>query len=336
MVYCITYLACGLLFNVVVYLLYSYDSEAAFGWFNGYVLEYMLSMDNVFFFQVVFKYYRTPKSQVNRALFYGIAMAAGLRLLFFFLGKHSHSSSLLMIAYYSTILIWSGYKTATDSDDQDSGDPNNACAQCITSRLRLFNAYSSDGAFFIKVPRDTFGPPPDCDQSELIYVYKATLLLMVVIVLGVVDVLFAVDSVTAKISQYDDMFINFSSSIFAMLTLRSLYFLVMYLSDLFVLMKYGIALILVLVGLQLLLASYIDITNRQSCAIISLVFFTSICASVVYSKCIASCGRRGSVVELEVIGNRHIEPSDVELGDYSPQVEPSSSSTSTTTGVPLE
>ncbi|KAF4737816.1 hypothetical protein FOZ62_004155, partial [Perkinsus olseni] len=140
---------------------------------------------------------------------------------------------------------------------------------------------------------------------------------MVVIVLGVVDVLFAVDSVTAKISQYDDMFINFSSSIFAMPTLRSLYFLVMYLSDLFVLMKYGIALILVLVGLQLLLASYIDITNRQSCAIISLVFFTSICASVVYSKCIASCGRRGSVVELEVIGNRHIEPSDVELGDYS-------------------
>ncbi|KAF4723630.1 hypothetical protein FOZ63_030589, partial [Perkinsus olseni] len=97
-----------------------------------------------------------------------------------------------------------------------------------------------------------------------------------------------------------------------------------------------IALILVLVGLQLLLASYIDITNRQSCAIISLVFFTSICASVVYSKCIASCGRRGSVVELEVIGNRHIEPSDVELGDYSPQVEPSSSSISTTTGVPLE
>ncbi|KAF4691024.1 hypothetical protein FOZ60_016387 [Perkinsus olseni] len=140
---------------------------------------------------------------------------------------------------------------------------------------------------------------------------------MVVIVLGVVDVLFAVDSVTAKISQYDDMFINFSSSIFAMLTLRSLFFLVMYLSDLFVLMKYGIALILVLVGLQLLLASYIDITNRQSCAIISLVFFTSICASVVYSKCIASCGRRGSVVELEVIGNRHLEPSDVELGDYS-------------------
>ncbi|KAF4710711.1 hypothetical protein FOZ63_003124, partial [Perkinsus olseni] len=294
MVYCITYLACGLLFNVVVYLLYGYDSEAAFGWFSGYVLEYMLSMDNVFFFQVVFKYYRTPKSQVNRALFYGIAMAAGLRLLFFFLGKHSPSSSLLMIAYYSTerslghchqqlsgttffklifftryifglILIWSGYKTATGTDDQDSGDPNNACAQCIASRLRLFNAYSSDGAFFIKVPRDTFGPPPDCDQSQLIYdtnstaatarlspnsssdasphhqplVYKATLLLMVVIVLGVVDVLFAVDSVTAKISQYDDMFINFSSSIFAMLTLRSLYFLVMYLSDLFVLMKYG-------------------------------------------------------------------------------------------------
>ncbi|KAF4748508.1 hypothetical protein FOZ63_029750, partial [Perkinsus olseni] len=51
MVYCITYLACGLLFNVVVYLLYGYDSKAAFGWFNGYVLEYMLSMDNVFFFQ---------------------------------------------------------------------------------------------------------------------------------------------------------------------------------------------------------------------------------------------------------------------------------------------
>ncbi|KAF4678791.1 hypothetical protein FOZ60_016106 [Perkinsus olseni] len=362
MVYCITYLACGLLFNVVVYLLYGYDSEAAFGWFNGYVLEYMLSMDNVFFFQVVFKYYRTPKSQVNRALFYGIAMAAGLRLLFFFLGTTFFKLIFFTRYIFGLILIWSGYKTATDSDDQDSGDPNNACAQCIASRLRLFNAYSSDGAFFIKVPRDTFGPPPDCDQSELIYdtnstaatarlspnsssdgsshhqplVYKATLLLMVVIVLGVVDVLFAVDSVTAKISQYDDMFINFSSSIFAMLTLRSLYFLVMYLSDLFVLMKYGIALILVLVGLQLLLASYIDITNRQSCAIISLVFFTSICASVVYSKCIASCGRRGSVVELEVIGNRHIEPSDVELGDYSPQVEPSSSSTSTTTGVPLE
>ncbi|KAF4652227.1 hypothetical protein FOL47_011196 [Perkinsus chesapeaki] len=147
---------------------------------------------------------------------------------------------------------------------------------------------------------------------------------MVVIVLGVVDVLFAVDSVTAKISQYDDMFINFSSSIFAMLTLRSLYFLVVYLADLFVLMKYGIAVILVLVGLQLLLGSYVEISNRQSSAILTIVFFTSILASVIYSKCTSAWSRGSSVVELEVIGSRHIEPSDIELGKYGIEFAPSS------------
>ncbi|EER11218.1 Tellurium resistance protein terC, putative [Perkinsus marinus ATCC 50983] len=351
MLYCIMYLISGLLFNVVVYVLYGYNSEAAFGWFNGYVLEYMLSMDNVFFFQVIFKYYRTPKCQVNRALFYGIGMAAALRLLFFFLGTTFFKLISFTRYIFGLVLIWSGYKTATDSDDQEAGDPNNACAQCITSRLRLFNAYSSDGAFVVKVPRGTVGPPIGCDQSELIHdtiprsseegpsqeplVYKATLLSIVVIVLGVVDVIFAVDSVTAKISQYDDMFINFSSSIFAMLTLRSLYFLVVYLADLFVFMKYGIALILVLVGLQLLFGSYIDISNRQSCGIISLVFFASIFASVVYSKCAASCSRRGSIFELEVIGSRHIGEPDIEIGaEHTPQEEPSTSSS--TKESPLE
>ncbi|EER13216.1 hypothetical protein Pmar_PMAR007745 [Perkinsus marinus ATCC 50983] len=90
----------------------------------------MLSMDNVFFFQVIFKYYRTPKCQVNRALFYGIGMAAALRLLFFFLGTTFFKLISFTRYIFGLVLIWSGYKTATDSDEQENGDPNNACAQC--------------------------------------------------------------------------------------------------------------------------------------------------------------------------------------------------------------
>ncbi|KAF4652228.1 hypothetical protein FOL47_011197, partial [Perkinsus chesapeaki] len=167
--YCLMWLACGLLFNGVIYLLYHYDSEAAFGWFNGYILEYMLSMDNVFFFQVVFKYYRTPKSQVNRALFYGIGMAAGLRLLFFFLGTAFFQLLSFTRYVFGLILIWSGYKTAMDSGEEESNDPSNSCTECIAYRLRVYNSYSSDGDFFIQVPRDMAGPPQDCDRSELIY-----------------------------------------------------------------------------------------------------------------------------------------------------------------------
>jgi len=116
---------------------------------------------------------------------------------------------------------------------------------------------------------------------------KATLLLLVVVTLGAVDLVFALDSVTAKVamvSQFDDrvdLALNFTSSAFTMLTLRSLYFLLASLVHIFRLMKYGVGLILILIGLRLILQSHVRVSEALFCFVMLFVFAVSLLASVV-------------------------------------------------------
>jgi tellurite resistance protein TerC len=327
----------GLAFNLIVWLIDG--TEMALVWFNGYILEYLLSMDNVFFFHVVFTAYATPPSQTYKGLFLGIVGAVLLRLLFYVIGAEFFRLAFAVQVLFGFILVYSGYKTAT-TDEEDEDPRNNRCVIWLTYLLPLVDFYTEEGSFFTwdaaentreldamqdsknqssDISNDLQGGVPglrdkdrgdnddglgrrsakghgfndeDFDddeeaQGEVMAVdsgskkrkLRGTMLLLVAVVLQVVDVIFAVDSVTAKIAEYDNVFINFSSSAFAMLCLRSMYFCIREMVKFFRFLKYGVAFILVLIGAKLIVAHWFDVPSSYSLATICAIFLLSLSLS---------------------------------------------------------
>jgi len=280
--------------------------EVAIVWFNGYLLEFLLSMDNVFFFHVVFQAYSTPPKDLYKALFLGILGAVILRLLFYVVGARFFRAAFLVQFAFGLVLVWSGYKTATTDEDDD--DPREmGCVKLMTRLLPIVDQYEKDGNLWVLVPKGSTSLPAEVAATTIGAAdasggtgdpehqapdrfgttgeqtgetqWRGTMLLLVVCVLQVIDVLFAVDSVTAKIAEYDSTFINFTSSAFAMLCLRSLYFVFTKLLKYFHYLKYGVAVILVLIGIKLMITPWVQVPEEASMLIICCFFGMSILVS---------------------------------------------------------
>lgn len=316
-IHCCFWFLIGLGFNGIV--LFLFDHEMAMVWFDGYILEYLLSVDNVFFFHVVFQAYATPSSQMYKALFLGILGAVVLRLVFYFIGGGVFRLAFAFQVVFGLVLIYSGYKTATTDDDDE--DPREMkCVQIMTRMLPLTDSYDEKAALFVwgsgRASSVAQSSPPaqvvgvvvedgfdeatkltDPTQAPNLHTVgksvvaaradnsicklRGTMLLLVVLVLQVVDLIFAVDSVTAKIAEYDNVFLNFSSSAFAMLCLRSMYFVLTRLLKYFRFLKYGVALILVLIGVKLIVAHWIEVPSIYSLGTICSVFILSMVLSCI-------------------------------------------------------
>eukprot|EP00930_Biecheleria_cincta_P095447 TRINITY_DN87408_c0_g1_i1.p1 TRINITY_DN87408_c0_g1~~TRINITY_DN87408_c0_g1_i1.p1 ORF type:complete len:391 (-),score=65.01 TRINITY_DN87408_c0_g1_i1:159-1331(-) len=309
---CSFWIITGLLFNAFIWRYLG--AEEGLSWLSGYVLEYMLSVDNLFCFHLIFSQYRTPKDQVHRALFYGIGGAVLLRLVLFTVGATMFNFTFALQLIFGAILLYSGFKVMAFSDDDDASDYKDGRAvKCLSKIMPIHDGYAPQAAFFMwtssSLPdgRDgDLGEFPGDTHSELSTTKdgqqdvpkegshhcpaKASLLCLVVITLWLVDLIFAVDSVTAKVSmvsQFDnriDLVLNFTSSAFTMLTQRSLYFLVASLVHYFQLMKYGVGLVLILIGLRLMLPQRIILGDAQFCALMLGIFVVSLLASVVQSR----------------------------------------------------
>jgi predicted tellurium resistance membrane protein TerC len=144
----------------------------------------------------------------------------------------------------------------------------------MTKCLPFSDRYDEDGRLFIVEEEYELDALENSSEKPVGHKTKGSLLLLVVLVIQVVDLIFAVDSVTAKISQYDDIFINFSSSAFAMLCLRSCYYIIRDMVDMFKYLKFGVAAILFFIGVKLMIAHWIEIEPWISLMVIllSLVF----------------------------------------------------------------
>jgi len=260
----------GLAFNLLVYALDGPD--VAVVWFDGYILEYMLSVDNVFFFHVVFKAYSTPESQTYKALYFGVVGAALLRLVFYFVGSEFFRLAWVVQVFFGLVLLYTAYKTVASDDEEDEDPRENRMVKLMVKYLPFSDSYDDAGKLIVK------------EETENGVATRGTMLLQVVCVLQVVDLIFAVDSVTAKISEYDDIFVNFSSSAFAMLCLRSCYYIVAYFITIFKLLKYGVGVILAFIGVKLIVGKWVELPATLSCAVIVLIFAVSIAASVYYAR----------------------------------------------------
>lgn len=209
-------------------------AEPALQFLTGYLVEWSLSMDNVFVFAVIFTYFSVPMKYQYRVLFWGILGAVVMRLTFVLVGKALIDQFSWIIYILGAFLVYTAIKLVTSNEE---ADPEHGWALRIARRTLPVAKQNSGEKFFVR------------ESGKLMI----TPLFLVLIVIETTDVAFAMDSVPAIFGFTNDPFIVFSSNVFAILGLRALYFLLAGVMGMFRYLNYGLAAILAFVGLKMLL-----------------------------------------------------------------------------------
>lgn len=266
----------SLSFGVVIFFAYENDWVAHDGSLNGqlavlkyltgYLLEYSLSMDNIFVIALIFNYFKIPKSYQHRVLFWGIIGAVIFRGLMIAVGVALIHRFQWMTYLLGLMLIYSAYKMLRSGDAEV--DPNhNAVVRLFRKVFPVTKTFYQD-RFFVKRK----------------YITAATPLFVALIVVETTDILFAIDSIPAILSITTDPFLVFSSNIFAILGLRSLYFVLAAMLDKFSLLKYSLVFILAFVGVKMLIAHWYHFEEWVSLAIVLGALLLGIGASLYINR----------------------------------------------------
>lgn len=231
----------ALIFNVFVYWLVStyHNSDLALTkakeFFTGYLIELSLSVDNLFVFLLIFNFFKVPKKYQHRVLFWGIMGALLMRMIMIFAGAELVERFHWVIYIFGAFLVYTGLMMFKNDDDHFEPHES-AIVKLATRYVRISKHYDEDKFFVVKDGVKT-----------------GTLLLLVLIVVEFTDLVFAVDSIPAIFGITTDRFIVYTSNIFAILGLRTFFFLLADLADRFHLLKYGLAFILTFIGVKMLL-----------------------------------------------------------------------------------
>jgi len=264
--------ALALLFNLAIYLgwIGSYATpdlrhQAGVEFLTGYLVEIALSIDNVFVFALVFRYFSIPSRQQQRVLFWGILGALAMRAVLIFAGIALLDTFHWVIYIFAVILIVGGIKMMRD--DKDEMDPSQ------NPVLKIFRR-------FMPVTKEFEG---DHFFSRRNGIWHATPLFIVLLVIETTDLVFAVDSIPAVLAVTRDPFIVFTSNVFAILGLRALYFALAGILGLFRFLNYGLSAILIFVGVKMILsATPWKIQTEQSLAVVLALLLGSIAASIAF------------------------------------------------------
>ncbi|HVI80007.1 MAG TPA: TerC family protein [Candidatus Acidoferrum sp.] len=241
--------------------------QIALEFVTGYVLELSLSVDNLFVFLVIFNYFSVPEEHQHGVLFWGIIGALVFRGVFIGAGvgliHHFH----WVLYIFGAFLVISGIRLAFQGNRKV--DPAaNPLVKAVRRLLPITTEYHG-GKFFLRNP----------ENKNLLY---GTPLLVVLLMIETTDILFAVDSIPAILAVTLNAFVVYTSNVFAILGLRSLYFAVAGLMKIFRFLHYGLALVLVLVGLKMLAASRYHVRTEVTLGSIALVLLISVLASVAF------------------------------------------------------
>lgn len=236
----IVWVSLALSFNIFVYYIVSdlYGAETglfkAKEFFTGYLIELSLSVDNLFVFLLIFSYFQVPRKYQHRVLFWGILGAVLMRMAMIFAGAELVERFHWIIYIFGAFLIYTGIKMFSEEEDFDPED--SWMVSTVTRYVRITKRYDGE-KFFITENGQRAG----------------TLLFLVLIVVELSDVIFAVDSIPAIFGITTDRFIVYTSNIFAILGLRTFFFLLADLAEKFHFLKYGLAFVLSFIGLKMLL-----------------------------------------------------------------------------------
>jgi tellurite resistance protein TerC len=241
--------------------------QVALEFVTGYVLELSLSVDNLFIFLVIFRYFSVPEQHQHRVLFWGILGALLMRGFFILAGVGLVHRFHWVLYVLGALLIYSGIRLGFTGEHQiDPG--SNPAVRVLRRWMPVTDGYQ-DGHFFVRGWKGSPG-------------LYATPLLVVLVIIETTDVLFAVDSVPAVLAVTLNAFIVYTSNVFAILGLRSMYFVVSGLMKVFRFLHYGLAVVLILVGLKMVAADHFPIPTLVTLAAIAGVLTVSVIASVAY------------------------------------------------------
>ena len=237
----------------------------ALEFYTGYVLEYSLSVDNMFVFIMIFGYFAIPHNLQPKALLWGILGAVILRFMFIFLGVQLISLFSWTIYVFGALLIFTAAKMLLQKED-DNFDPSQSfILKLLRKVMPIKTDYHGENFFVLENGKR-----------------MATPLLAAVMVIEMSDLIFAVDSIPAVLSITQDTFLVYSSNIFAIIGLRSLYFLLSGMAGKFPYLKYGISVILFFVGIKMLLSHFFPIPIVASLGVIVGILTLSVLASKIF------------------------------------------------------
>ncbi len=256
----------AMIFNVFVY--FEFGKTKALEFLTGYVIEYSLSVDNIFVFILIFTFFSVQPQYQHKILFWGILGALVMRGIFIFAGIALITKFHWIVIIFGGFLIFSGFKMLFQKEEVSVEPEKNKI-------VKLFRK-------FLPVTETLHGNSLFIKQNKKLY---ATPLFLVLLVIESSDLIFAVDSIPAVLAISKSTFIVYTSNIFAILGLRSLYFAVSGIMGYFRYLKVGLAIVLSFVGFKML-ASYIhfEIPIFLSLAIIISILLISILASVIIKK----------------------------------------------------
>jgi TerC family integral membrane protein len=239
--------------------------QVALEFVTGYILELSLSVDNLFLFLVIFRYFSVPEQHQRGVLFWGVLGALLMRGFFIFAGVGLIHRFHWILYLLGALLIYSGIRLGFTGEHQiDPG--TNPAVKALRRWMPVTDEYQS-GRFFVRGWKGNPG-------------LYATPLLVVLVLIETTDVLFAVDSIPAVLAVTLNAFIVYTSNVFAILGLRSMYFAVSGLMKVFRFLHYGLALVLILVGVKMITAAYFPVPTHVTLGVVAGVLAVSIAASI--------------------------------------------------------
>lgn len=261
----IFWIGLAIIFNVYIY--FSFGLKPAVEFLGGYIIEMSLSLDNLFLFLMLFSTFKIPLEFQQRVLKYGILGAMVLRLIFIILGIEIINKFHFIIYIFGIILIFSGAKMMFHSDNNIDFSKN-PIIRVFQKVIPIHDKLEGD-KFFVKINKRLYATP----------------LFIILIIIESSDVLFALDSIPAIFSITQNPLIVYTSNIFAIICLRSMYYILNRLNGMFKFMKYGVALILMFTGLKLLILYFnIEISVSISILLILVILLFSILFSLIFSN----------------------------------------------------
>ncbi|HHW3940964.1 TPA: TerC family protein [Klebsiella pneumoniae] len=222
----------------------------ALAFLTGYLIEKALAVDNVFVWLMLFSYFAVPPALQRRVLVYGVLGAIVLRTIMIFAGSWLISQFDWLLYVFGAFLLFTGVKMALAKED-DSGIGDKPLVRWIRSHLRMNDKIESE-RFFTRKNGVLFATP----------------LLLVLILVELSDVIFAVDSIPAIFAVTTDPFIVLTSNLFAILGLRAMYFLLAGVAERFSMLKYGLSVILVFIGVKMLIVDFYHIPVAISLGVV--------------------------------------------------------------------
>jgi len=248
-----------------------YRKNLALEFITGYIVEYALSVDNIFVIVLIFAAFSVDPKHYHKVLLWGIIGAVLMRFLFIFVGSALISEFHWVLYIFGAFLVYTGVMLFINRNKEDEIDTEHHPVVKLASKYFAVHPKFVGGRFFTRIDHKKFVTP----------------LFLVLLIIEFTDLIFAVDSIPAIFSVTKDPYIVFFSNIFAIMGLRSMFFLLVNIIDKFHFLKIGLSLLLTFIGLKMLAADYaarIGLTTMNSLFIILGILVVSVVASLIFPK----------------------------------------------------